>query len=228
MPALAIVAKDSQSLSPARASLAQLIHRRAQLQSEAEPLHQRLQRCDSAIAEAARATQRVVALSAEHQSRFAAAIANGDPPPHKPHDLLRAEAAEAARAAAEQARASVAPETDVVNQQLGALGREIADQIAAVSVEAALNYARSAYSDAFRKMNVIAAHIDGVHAELRDIGMRAQQTGGGLGAMRALERLETELRQLRTRLASEQSDDRAPARRLLEALDTDPSAELEP
>jgi hypothetical protein len=167
-------------------------------------------------------------LSREHQARFADAIVDGKPPPLKPHELLRAEAAaiepEQARAAAEQARERVAPEADAINQQLGVLGREIEDQIALVAVEAALGYARTAYATAFRQLNAVAAHIDGVHAELRAAGMR---NAGGTGQMRALEVLETELRQLRTALASEQPEDREPARRLMLALGTDPAAELE-
>jgi hypothetical protein len=227
---LAIVAKDSASLSPARAQLAQLLHRKAQLQAEAEPLHQRLHRVDGAIAEHARAARRVAELSAEHQSKFAAAIVDGDASPPKTQELLRAEAqaveAEAARAAAEQARERVAPEADGINQQLALLSREIEDQVAAVAVEAALGYAKSVYASAYRQLNQAAAALDGVYSELRDGGMRNQATGGGLGQMRALEVLETELRQLRSRLASEQPEDRGPARRLM-ALNTDPAAELE-
>jgi hypothetical protein len=229
-PALAIVARDSAALSPARTTLAQLLHRKAQLQAEAEPLHQRLHRCDAAIAEAAQAIQRVADLSAEHQSIFARRIADGEPPPRKSDMLLDAEAwageSEQARAAAEEARSAIAPEADAINAQLGALGSEIADQVAMVAVEAALDYARNTYATAFREMNAAAARIDGLHAELRAAGMRDQQTGGGTGQMRALEVLERELRQLRTALASEQPEDRGPARRLLEALSTDPAAEL--
>jgi hypothetical protein len=109
------------------------------------------------------------------------------------------------------------------------LGREIEDQIALVAVEAALGYARTAYAAAYRQMNQAAAAIDGVHAELRADGMRNQQwPGGGLGEMRALESLEKQLRALRTELAADHATNLEPARRLLETLNSDPAAELEP
>jgi hypothetical protein len=228
---LAIVARDSQALSPARARLAQLLHRKAQLQAEAEQPNLRLHRIDSAIADYVLADRRVAALSGEHQSNFADAIADGKSPPQRTHELLRAEAAalEAghARAAAEQARERVAAEADAINGRLASLSLEIEDQVALCAVEAALGYARTAYATAYRQMNAAAAVIDGVYAELRSVGMRNQATGGGTGQMRALEVLETELRQLRSRLASEQPEDREPARRLMLALSTDPTAELE-
>jgi hypothetical protein len=154
VPKQAVIARDSQALSPSRSTLAQLLYRRAQLAAEAEPWNQKLARIDAATAEHARAAGRVAALSAEHQSKFAEAITDGDPPPPKSHELIRAEAealeAEEGRAAAAQARELMAGKTQAINEQLAVLGREIEGQIAQVIAEAALDFAKTHFRQAYQ------------------------------------------------------------------------------
>jgi hypothetical protein len=231
VPNLAIVGKDSQALSPSRASLAQLLHRRAQLVAQAEPLNQRLMRIVEVVAKHQRAAARRDALLAAHEAGIGEAILAGQPRPEPPAELVEAEAAvEAARRdqrAVNDARERVEAEAAGINGQLAALTREITDQVCAVMAESAADYARNQYRAAFREMRSVEAAVDGVYAELRAIGMREQQTGGGQGAMRALESLEKQLRALRTELAADKAPNLEPARRLMSALATDPAAKLE-
>jgi hypothetical protein len=114
------------------------------------------------------------------------------------------EAAQRDQRAVNDARERVEAEAAGINGQMAALTGEISDQVCAVMAESAADYARNQYRAAFRELRVVEAAVDGVYAELRAIGMREQQTGGGLGAMRALESLEKQLRALRTELAAEQ------------------------
>jgi DNA repair exonuclease SbcCD ATPase subunit len=227
VPDLAVIARDSQALTTARSALAQLLSRRAQLAAEAEPFNERLQGIDRTLADYAQAKQRVAELSTEHFTRFEQAIADGTPPPRKSAELLVAEAAaveaDEGRAAAERARERVASELQAVNGQLSALAIEIEAQVAECAVEAALDFARTCWRPAFEEMAAAGGILEGLLQELRDRGQRGQQT------LRAMERLGRELAALRERdeQAAGQRVNREPARRLLEALGTDPSAGME-
>ena len=129
MPNLAIIAN---SLSPARASLAALVNRRAELELEAEPLNARLSRIDRALADQQRTVVTRDALRAHHDAAVTAAASAGEPVPEPSHELLRAEAdleaAERNAPALTTARESAAAAAAMVNERLGALSRELDDQ----------------------------------------------------------------------------------------------------
>jgi hypothetical protein len=79
--ALAIVAKDSKALTPARASLAQLLAQAERLRVETEPLAEQLRRCDEVAARADRALAHRDRLLEEHDAAVAESIVRRRPRP---------------------------------------------------------------------------------------------------------------------------------------------------
>ena len=93
MPALAVLARDSKALSPARPTLAQPLPQAESLRREVEPLAANLARCDEVAVRADRALNARDMLLAEHDHAIAQAIVRGEPKPEPPAALDEAEIA---------------------------------------------------------------------------------------------------------------------------------------
>jgi hypothetical protein len=220
VPALAVIAKDSQALSPARATLAQLLVQAERLRVETEPLAEQLRRCDEAAARADRALADRDAALAEYDYLVGQAIARGSPRPEPPAALDEAEIA--LRLAETDARAVINERERVngalstANERGSLIQREIASVTAEILVEEAVRVAEVGFTEAFKAMRRHEAIIQGVHDHFRQTGQ-----------MHAVEALETRLRGIRTELAADKAVDVAAARRFAEALGRDPAALLE-
>jgi hypothetical protein len=232
VPKQAVIARDSQALSPSRSALAQLLHQRARHAAQAEPPNARLVRLDGAVAGLARAKARLEEQRVAHLAAAAEAIAAGEERPGKPAALAEAEeaatAAEFDHEAAEAARAAIVDEVAGMNDQLSRLGREVSDQSAWVLAESAVSFARERYPPAFRALREAEAVVDGVYRLLRQSGQREMAQGsGGTAELQALEWLERQLRELREALLADKSTNLQPALDLQLRLASDPAAELE-
>jgi hypothetical protein len=217
---LAIVAKDSRALSPARASLAHLLHQAEQLRREVEPLYEQLRRCDQATARADRALVARDALLAEHEIEIADAVLSLAPPPEPPQALDEAEielrAANSAAKAVITVRDQINAAMQSAHERGAAIQREVAAVTAQILVDEAVEIANRGYRGAFRAMRRQLALVEGVHEHLR-----------ATMQLHAVEQLEKHLKVIRSELASDKTPNAAEVQRFIEALGRDPSAELE-
>jgi hypothetical protein len=217
--ALAVLARDSESLSPARATLAQLLHQAESLRREIEPLAAQLARCDEVVARADRALDHRDRLLAEHELAVADAILRRQPRP----DPMLVDAAEIGLRAAQVDARAITRERDRLNAELqsasergGAIQREVQAVTANILVEAAIAVAKTRFADAFREMRKFERVVEGAYSHLRLNGQ-----------MHAVERLELATRAIRADLAADKSVNVAAVQRFITALGTDAAAELE-
>jgi DNA repair exonuclease SbcCD ATPase subunit len=173
---LAIVAKDSKSLSPTRASLANLLHQAELLRREVEPLATNLARCDEVQVRADRALDRRDRLLEEHDRAVADAIVFGQP---RPDSMLVDDAEIELRAAQTDARAvtrerdRLSTELQSANERGGAIQRQVAAVIAQILVEEAIAIAKTGFTEAFKLMRRHEALVTAVHEHLRATGEMA-------------------------------------------------------
>jgi hypothetical protein len=219
VPALAVLARDSNALSPARSTLAQLLHQAESLRREVEPLAANLARCDEVAAQADRALAERDRLLEEHDRAVADAIVHRRP---RPDSMLVDDAEVSLRRAQTDFRA-ITRERERLNAELqsasergSAIQREVAAIMADILVEAAIGAAETGYREAFRAMRKFERVVEGVYTHLKLNGQ-----------MHAVERLEIATRAIRAELAADKSIDIAAVQRFVTALATDPSAELE-
>jgi hypothetical protein len=158
MPNLAIIAKDSRNLSPARSTLAQLLHQAEQLRIEFEPLAAQLRRCDEAQARADRALATRDALLEQYDRAVGQAISRGEPRPDPPRELDQAEIA--LRQANIDAKAVIpvrdrlAAELQGASERGSAIQREVAAVTAQILAEEAVRVAEVGFTEAFKSASL--------------------------------------------------------------------------
>jgi hypothetical protein len=216
--ALAIVAKDSKSLTPARSMLANLLYQADQLRREVEPLAEQMRRCDEVQDIADKAQRHRDALLEEFDRAIAEAIVMRR---ERPDSTLLDDAELELRRAQADARAIVR-ERDRLNVAMAALNernaglqREIAAVTANVLVDTAVAIADTEFRLAYRNMRRFEELIDGIHARL-------VQTG------QAAEALDRQLRIIRTEISADRAPNIAAVQRFIARLAADLAAELEP
>ena len=227
---VAVLARESRAISPAKASLTMLLSQAARLTAERHPLDERLRRIDAAMAEHARKVARRDVLRQQWEAARAQAILDVDDWPPLPDELIEAERevepSQRDQPTLEQARERVIAEMDGINVQLSKLQPEIKGVVEQVVVDETVAYLRGTISQAKREYDRLWAVFQGAHAVLLSNGQRQQAQRRDASAMRALERLERKAAIVMAEWKAAKAVNEVPARTLLEALSRDAGAEL--